>query len=144
MDSGYWQILVEPEAHAHLAFLTPKGKKRWMVMPMGTLNSAPTFVSMMLTLRELWEGLARGHDIQHCRAKVIIDDVLLYGWDPLTLLKYFRSVLDVLKEHRAMVKLKKCKWFRNRCEFVGVDVKSDGNSPAESKFQAFRELGRPR
>ena len=79
MDSSYWQILVEPEAHARLAFLTPKGKKRWTVMPMGALNSAPTFVSMMLTLQELWEGLAKEHDIQHCGAKVIINDVLFMG-----------------------------------------------------------------
>ena len=58
MDSGYWQIVAEPEAWAWLAFFTPKGKKRQTVMPMGALNSAPTFISMMLTLREHWNLLA--------------------------------------------------------------------------------------
>ena len=53
-------------------------------------------------------------------------------------------MLDTLKEHRTTIKLKKCKWFRNRCEFVGVDVRGEGNCPMESKYQAFKELGCPR
>ena len=65
----------------------------------------------------------------------------MYGRDPDSLLQYFRVVLEVLKHHHATVKLQKCKWFWDQCEFIGVDIKSDGNSPAKLKYKGFLELG---
>ena len=49
--------------------------------------------------------------IVKCRSKVIVDDMLVYGRDPDSLLQYFRVVLEVLKHHCATVKLQKCKLF---------------------------------
>ena len=49
--------------------------------------------------------------IEKCGSKVIVDDVLVFGRDLDSLLRYFRVVLEVLKHHHAMVKLQKCKWF---------------------------------
>ena len=48
--------------------------------------------------------------------------MLLYGRTAKQLLDYFRAVLNVLKHHQATLKLKKCKWFQDRCEFVGISV----------------------
>jgi hypothetical protein len=143
MDSGYWQLVAEPAARAKLAFYTPNGKKRWTVMPMGALNSAATFCAMMETLKQEWNKVAAEKQIQHCDTKVIVDDVLIYGRDSDELIRYFGVVVDVLKHHRATLKLKKCKWFGKSCEFVGVDVTSEGNKPAESKLQAFLDLPAP-
>ena len=86
MDSGYWQIVAEPEAQARLAFFTPEGKKWWMVMPMGALNLAPIFVVMMLALQQKWDCLAEEQGIMRCGSKVIVDDVLVFGRDPDSLL----------------------------------------------------------
>ena len=47
----------------------------------------------------------------------------------------------VLREYRVTINLKKCRFFPERAEFVGVDVRSDGNSPAESKVQSNVEDG---
>ena len=143
LDSGYWQILAEKEARTRLAFFTPDGKKRWKVMPMGALNSAATFVAMMQKLQQQWDALAKERGINNVGSKVIVDDVLLYGRTADQLLRYFRTVLDVLKHHRATINLKKCKFMRDRCEFVGVDIVAGGNKPAESKYAAFEALGRP-
>jgi hypothetical protein len=143
LDSGYWQILAEKEARTRLAFFTPDGKKRWKVMPMGALNSAATFVAMMQKLQQQWDTLAKERGIRAVGSKVIVDDVLLYGRTADQLLKYFCTVLDVLKHHRATINLKKCKFMRDRCEFVGVDIVAGGNKPAEWKYAAFEALGRP-
>ena len=86
MDSGYWQIVVEPEARARLAFFTPEGKKWWTVMPMGVLNLAPIFMAMMLTLRWKWDHLVDEQGIEKCGSKVIVDDVRVFGRDPDSLL----------------------------------------------------------
>jgi hypothetical protein len=143
MDSGYWQVFAELEARSRLAFFTPTGKKRWKVMPMGALNSAATFVAMMTKLQTKWDEAARLQGIPNAGSKVIVDDVLLYAETAETLLAYFRCFLDVLKEHRATINLSKCKWFRQCCEFVGIDVTPEGNQPAESKYKAFQALPRP-
>ena len=59
-------------------------------------------------------------------ATIIADDVLLYGHTDKQLLYFFRTFPDVLKYHRATLKLKKCKWFQNRCKFLGMDVAAGG------------------
>ena len=76
-------------------------------------------------------------------SKIIVDDVLLYGRTDRQLLDYLRTVLDVLKHQRDILKLKKCKWFQDKCEFVGMDVAEDGTQPAQSKNEAFAEIERP-
>ena len=50
MDSGHWQVVAEGEAYERLELFTPDEKRRWKVMHMGVLNSAPTFVAMMMKL----------------------------------------------------------------------------------------------
>ena len=42
---------MEEEARERLELLTPDGKQQWKVMPIGALNSAPTFVAMMMKLK---------------------------------------------------------------------------------------------
>ena len=59
---------------------------------------------------------------QKVASKIIVDDVLLYGRTAEQLLDYFRTVLDVIKQHPATINSKKCTWFQDRCEFVGIDV----------------------
>ena len=47
-------------------------------MPMGPLNAAPTFVSMMTKIQMEWYTLARGRGLKNVASKIIVDDVLLY------------------------------------------------------------------
>ena len=90
-----------------------------------------------------WDTLAKEHVLKNVASKIIVDDVLLYGRTSRQLLDYFRTVLDVLKHHRATLKLKKGKWFQDRCEFVGMDVAADGTQPAQSKNEAFAKIEQP-
>ena len=70
-------------------------------------------------------------------SKIIVDDVLLYGRTATQLLAYFITVLDVLKHKPATLKLKRCKLFQDRCEFVGMDVAAGGTKPAHSDMRLF-------
>ena len=56
------------------------------------------------------------------------------------LIKYFEIVLQVLQHHQVTVKLKKCRFFPQSAEFVGMDVEAEGNRPARSKMQALEDL----
>ena len=66
--------------------------------------------------------------------------MLLYRQTEMHPLEYFRTVLGVLKHHRAILKLKKCKWFQEMCEFVGTDVSEGGTQLVHSKNEAFAKL----
>ena len=63
--------------------------------------------------------------------------MLLYGITEEQLLVYFRTVMDVLKYHRAALKLKRCKWFQDRDKFVGMDEAAGGIQPAQYKNEAL-------
>ena len=74
---------------------------------MGYLNEAPTCVAMMMNLQMEWDKLAKECDLKNYPKINIIDDVLLYVRTSDQLIAYFITVLDVLKHHRATIKLKK-------------------------------------
>ena len=144
MDAGYWQVGVDEQASREkLAFFTPGGKKHWTVMPMGALNAHAVFVAMMTKLQTAWTANAVLAKIPCSGSKVIVDDILLYARTVSALFNLWRLVLTVLQHHSATIKLKKCKFFDTQCEFVGVDIGRDGNSPAASKFAAFKRIPRP-
>ena len=160
LDSGYWQVSVVPESREKLAFFVPDGKKHWTVMPLGATNAHPCFCAMMAQFRRQWDQLATDRGIQGTQTKfqtewstadhqafssrsgseAIVDDVLIYSTSEKDLLAYFRCVLEVLQFYRATVKLKKCRFCPQHAEFVGLDLTSDGNQPADSKMKFFHEL----
>ena len=82
------------------------------MMPMGDLNSASTFVSMMMELQIEWYTLDKERVLKNTASKIIADDVLMYGRTAEHLLDYFRTFLDVLKHYRATLKPKMCNFFK--------------------------------
>ena len=112
-------------------------------MPIGALNSAPTFVEMMMKLQMEQDTLAKQRGLKNVAPNIIVDDVLLYGRTAKQHIAYLRIVLDVLRHHHATLKLKKCKWFQDRYEFVGIYVAAGGTQSAQSKNKAFVKLEQP-
>ena len=71
MESGYWKLVSEEDAQEILALFTPDGNRWRKVMPMGDLNSAPTFVSMMMKPQMEWYTLVKERGLKilyknHC------------------------------------------------------------------------------
>ena len=69
--------------------------------------------------------------------------MLLYGHTLDQLLEYFRTLLEVLTQQSAAIKLKSCKWFQDRCNFLGIDRAAGGTQPAYTKKYAFSNKERP-
>ena len=90
-----------------------------------------------------YETLAKERGLKNSASKVIVDNVLLYGRTSNQLLHYFRTVLDVLKQHHTTLKLKKWKWFQDKCECVGMDVAAGVTKPTQFKYEAFDNLEQP-
>ena len=56
-----------------------------------------------------WIKLAKERILKNVASTIIFDDVLLYGHTEKQILEYLRTVLEILKHHRATPKLKLCK-----------------------------------
>lgn len=143
LDSGYWQVKCEERSKAKLAFYTPTGKKRFKSMPMGATNAHPVFVALVAKFKEEWDKDATAIGLKDFQSQVIVDDIILTALTQETLLQYFVCVLKVLRHYRCSAKLSKCRFFPQIAEFVGLDIRKEGNSPARSKFEAFAKLGPP-
>jgi hypothetical protein len=138
------------------AFYTPSGKKHWTVLPMGATNAHPFFIAMINEMQAVWNDQAETRDIKLCSstinkrgkddpdAKTIVEDVILYAYTVESLLRYFEVVLEVLEFYRVTVKLRKCRFVQQEVEFVGMDILSQGSSPAKSKDEAFHKLTYPK
>ena len=121
-------------------------------MPMGCLNAHATFCCLVDTMKRDWNKTATEQGIRDdievtlkgqrpwTDAEVIVDDVMLHSVNPQSLIQYFEIALQTLQHYRVTVKLKKCRFFPQSAEFVGMDVEADGNRPARSKMQALLDL----
>ena len=61
-----------------------------------------------------WYTLAKVRGLNNVASNIILDDVLLYGGTAKQLLDYFRTVLDVLKHHCTILKVRNYKKFQDR------------------------------
>jgi ribosomal protein L21E len=143
LDSGYWQVACEPSSKPKLAFFTPTGKKRFTTMPMGATNAHPVFVALVAKFKKEWDLNARNLKLKGFYSQVIVDDIIISARDNDTLIAYFKCILGILQHYRCTAKLKKCRFLPSVAEFVGLDIHPNGNSPARSKFEAFKKLGPP-
>ena len=62
-----------------------------------------------------------------------MDDVIQFAVDEFTIKIIARCVCMIARKYNLTWKLKKCRWFPDKVEFVGVDIAKNGNTPAESK-----------
>ena len=99
LNAGYWQVKLEEESCAKLAFFMPNGKKRWMVMPMGFANSHAIFIAMMMVMQTEWQKSALAVAILYAGSKVIINNILIYAATVLALLVFWKCMLAVLQHY---------------------------------------------
>ena len=71
--------------------------------------------------------------------KSIIDDILIWSNNVQEILLYFECVCKIFQKYRVSFHLNKCRFLQSRVEFVGRDLTSDGDCPAQSKFDLIRD-----
>ncbi len=166
-DSGYHQVAVRKEDQEKLAFFAPDHHKyTFEVMPFGPCNAPPFYTAMMLDFKEEWDSLfllkltelqtidekiitvkgilvTIGDERLYFGSRSIIDDILIWCSHLYLTILYFRCVCMVFQKYRVSFKLKKCEFLKDRTEYVGYDVLSSGNSPAQSKFDMINDWPTP-
>ena len=165
---GYHQVKVKPADKEKLAFFSPDNtKKTFNVMPFGPTNAPGFYSAMMLNFKREWTALffetLRAKDTLdgmvvvvdeldrvyldgkkvNSGSKTIIDDILVWsGILPLAIL-LCECVMKVFQKYRVSFRLDKCDFLKDRVEYVGHDICSTGNAPAQSKFDMINDWTLP-
>jgi hypothetical protein len=145
---GFHQILIRLLDQEKTAFYTPNGDKECLtVMPFGPMNGPATYTAMMFELREEWMSLFLERHPEHAKfvadSRTIIDDILNWSTDPDAFLDLFECICIVFLKYRVSFRLDKCEFFKDRFDYVGHDITSAGNCPAQSKYDLIQDWPRP-
>ena len=146
--SGYHQVSLSKCTRHKTAFYAPHGRKYiYVVMPFGLRNAPAVFVAMMHDLKALWTDLCHKYGIKPSHDEgttIIIDDIFVFAVSEDNSFIILECIAKISRKYHLTLKLKKCQWFPNEVEFVGVDVSTKGNSPAKSKFEYLKTWKTPK
>ena len=118
---------------AKTAFISPLGLMQVTVMPFG-LSGAPA------TFQRLMDKNLAG--LEHI-AGVYLDDIIVYGdpWEEH--IQNVQTVFERLQKADLTLKLKKCNFGVEDCEYLGHRVGKGGVRPEQTKIEAISKMPRP-
>ena len=135
LTSGYWQVLLDKNAHEKSAFATCSGLWKWKVLPFG-LTSAPT------TFQRLIEQVLHG---LHWKTLLLyLDDVIVISPDFESHLQRLQDVFNWLQDAGLKLKPSRCELLQDEVYFLGHVVSADGVATDPDKVAAVRQWEAPK
>lgn len=134
LNSGFWQILVEPDDQMKTAFTTSQGLYQFKVMPFGLVNAPSSFQRLM-------ENVLRG--IQWVESLLYMDDIITPGSTVQESLRRLENVFKRLLEANLKLKPSKCIFLQKSVNFLGHIVSEEGVHTCPDKIKAVRDWPTP-
>lgn len=135
LNSGYWQVEMDPDSMAKTAFVSPFGLYEFKVLPFGLKNAPATFQRLMN--RVLAECLG-----QCCL--VYLDDIAIYSSNFSQHIQDLQRVLWCLQKAGLTLKLQKCHFCLTEIKFLGHVVTTEGVKADPAKTEAIQNFPVPK
>ena len=134
LKTGFHQIRVKDSDIEKTAFNTKYGKFEYLVLPMGLCNAPATFQTLMNKIFA---------DVMDIFIVVYMDDLLVFSRTKEEHFKHLRFVLRRLKEHQLYVSPKKCSFFQEEVDFLGLVVGKRGIRVGDDRIRVIRDWKKP-
>ena len=128
LASGYHQIGVAEDSVEKTAFRTTRGSYEFIVMPFGLTNAPSVFQRLMNKIFA---------DVLGIFVLVYLDDILIFSSTVEEHWGHLRIALQRLREAKLYGRLHKCDFLKDKVEYLGFDVSSQGMQPSRSKIAAI-------
>lgn len=134
LKTGFHQIRIHPDDIEKTAFTTKYGQFEYTVMAMGLCNAPATFQTLMNSIFR---------DIIDNYMVVYMDDLLIFSNTAAEHRSHIKTVLRRLKENNLYVSPKKCSFFQDEVEFLGLMVGKNGIRVDPAKTEVVEKWPRP-
>lgn len=135
LQSGYWQVPINPTDKEKTAFVTPGGLWQFNVMPFGLTNAPATFERLM-------ELVLKGLPWQTCL--MYLDDVIIHSKMFDVHIQNLKDVFNRLKLANLKLNPNKCNLFQREVIYLGHIVSCDGIKTDPSKSECVRLWPKPK
>ena len=129
LQSGYWQIRMDPHDVYKSTFHAHEGHHEFLLMPFGLTNTPSTFKQLMNVVFQA---------SLHKFVLVLFDDILIYSRSREEHLQHLMVVLEVLQQHQLFAKMKKCQLGCLQIEYLGNIINEASVQTNPSKIEAIQ------
>ena len=118
LKAGYWQVEMEEDSIPYTAITVgPLGFYECVRMPFGLTNASATF-------QQLMESCLGYYHLKYCI--IYLDNIIIFSKTPEDHIVRLRKVFEKLNEAGLRFKPSKCEFFKDRLEYLGHVVSSQG------------------
>ena len=132
LTQAYQQMVLDKDSREYVTINTHHGLFRYTHLPFG-IASAPAIFQR--TMETILQGL------EHVQC--YIDDILITGSNEEEHLHNLEEVLKRLSQYGIRVKEDKCAFFKDKVEYLGHQISSEGLHTAPKKVEAIQAAPTP-
>ena len=133
LASGYHQISMAETSIEKTAFRTNIGHWEFLVMPFGLCNAPASFQRLMNRVFK---------DELNSFILLYLDDILIFSCSIEEHRRHLRQALQRLREAKLYGRLHKCDFLKDRVDYLGFEVSSEGVHASPDKVKAVVECPR--
>ena len=130
--SGFWTLKLDEESSKLTTFQKPFGRYRFLRAPFGIKSIPEIYKRVMTEMIEDIEG-----------ARVIVEDILLWGENMEQHDERLKRVLDLVKQNNLKLNFSKCQLRKEEVSYVGHRISKDWLKVDPEKVRAIKEMNRP-